>query len=221
MAFDQYGGTRDNRADAGGNGFNYDNATTPIMPGQAGAGASAGAAGGGTGPNDWLNNIQQFYKSLSGGLDMNDPAVQNILNGAFSSAGAAANARGIQGPASINSAQQAYMNAAAPMWMQQKQLMAGLLGTGMQGSLGAGNLSLENQALQYQSQLNQYLAQQGQGQGIGSMIGAGLGGLGGFMLGGPMGAAAGVGIGSSLGGGLGGMLGGGGAGGMPQFRGIQ
>lgn len=158
--------------------------------------------------DNYQDILMRFIKSMTGPLDLNDPSVKTILNGAYSAAGADAASRGIQGPGSINAAQQGYMGAAANLDMQRKQLGLGAIGTGTGYQLGLGNLGLQQGQLDYESKLNQWKFNQSQNQGLGSGIGGALGGVGGFLVGGPAGALAGSQIGSSIGGGIGSGAGG-------------
>ncbi len=169
---------------ASGGSNNYSAGAAPAQfnesPNQAGiisgadnpAIAGAGGAGGSSNTSGTENALGQFYTAMTGPIDWNDPQTQSILQGASSSAGAAANAQGIGGPMSVNASQQAYTNAAATMQMQRAglglqalgQLSNTQLGTGQlgvaQGQLGVaqGQLGLEQGAQGYEESFNNQYA---------------------------------------------------------------
>lgn len=160
----------------------------------------------GAGSNQYLDYINELIKHLSGPLDMNDPQVAAILNGASTNAMSAASDRGVQGGMNVATGQQAYLGAAAGLQQQRQQLA-------LQAMQAGGSLDLGNRQFQHGVDTDAYNAAHngatGTGSTIGGAIGGVLGGVGGFVAGGPMGAAVGAGLGGSLGSGIGGGIGGG------------
>lgn len=166
------------------------------MPGQPNFGSNGGSgssfAGNGMGGPSSVtgglqgtqNQMQQFYSSMMGPINWNDPQVKSILQGAGSQAMASANASGIQGPMSINAGQQAYTDAAATMMMQRQglglQALQGLSGSQLgqaQVGLGQQQINLENQGQQYEENFNNTYAPWQIAAGIIGGVGGGATGL--------------------------------------------
>jgi hypothetical protein len=164
-------------------------------------------------PEHWLMLLQQFADEMNSPLDMNDPMVSNILQGARTSTMASLQDRGIQGGYSQNQAERSYIGAAAGLQQQRRQLGLQALNVGQGASSELLKQRYNMSRDSHNDLLKNYQWQDEQNQGLGSLIGGGLGGLlggaGGFFLGGPAGAAAGAQTGfqagSSIGRGIGGM----------------
>lgn len=171
------------------------------------------SAGQGGSPEDWMALLQQFADEMNKPLDLNDPMVRNILEGARTGTMTGLQGQGVFGGYSNNQAEKSYIGAASGLQQQRRQLGLSALQSGAGASQDLLKTRYGMARDQYGDMMQNYQygkdQNEGWGAGIGGAIGGVLGGIGGFATGGPAGAVggfqAGSAAGSSFGRGIGGM----------------
>lgn len=189
----------------------------PLGKSQSGGGSNAGmqdpSGPGAPSPEDWLMMLKQFADEMNAPLNMDDPLVANILTGARQQALTSSEGRGIYGGYSQNVANQQYVNTAAQLQQQRRQMGQQALQSGVGASQDLAKMRYGQARDSYQDMLNNYSRQgeqnQGWGAGIGGVIGGGLGLAASFIPGlqpfAPALISGGAQAGSSIGRGIGGM----------------
>lgn len=184
---------------------------SPGMPGRGMRGAGAGPAQ--PGPEDWLAMLHAFADEMNAPLNLEDPLVKNILEGARTQTLASAQGQGVYGGYSQNQAERSYIGAASGLQQQRRQMGAQALQAGVGASQDLAKLRYGQARDSYQDMLANYNRENENNQGWGATIGGALGGLAGgaasFIPGlqafAPALISGGASIGSSIGRGFGGM----------------
>lgn len=150
-------------------------------------------------------SLKAFAAHMMAPLDLNDPYVKQVIQGATSAAQNSANLRGVGGGYATSNVENAALRTGNQIQDQRAQM--GMQALGQAGQLDQAQATLAQQAYmqQYQSQLAQMQAHQNNNQALGSLIGAGVGALGSYF------GVPGLNMqsGAQFGGGIGGMAGGG------------
>ncbi len=157
--------------------------------------------------------LDAFINRLNSPLDLNDPFVKQIAQGASNAASDEARRRGVGGSLSVSNVQRSVTNAYTGLDQSRKELGLRAMQEGFKVE-DADRMFDENNKRYAANQadaaaLQKYKNDQNSGSSLGGIIGGGLGALGGFALGGPAGAATGWNMGAQAGGYVGGGLGGG------------
>jgi len=161
--------------------------------------------------NKIKRDVDEFYREMTGPLDMNDPEIQRIMADVRGRAGTDVFNTGWGGGGLADTAvARALSDAALNISLQRKSLGAQMMQAALDDS--ATRMRIQQQAdmmnadIAYQNALREYESQSNLYRIGGGILGGLAGGAIGFMAGGPVGAGLGVATGSQVGAGLGGSL---------------